>query len=239
LTNPAALYEAAAACYERSGYRARAAHCLEAAGLSAAAARTFEQAGELTDAARCYRRAGQLADAERSYLALGLPEQAAAGWEEAGDLLRAAFVLAVRSRNIAQARWLATEAAVHAPRGPAGGREAELHRMQSTAIVALCDARASGDSAPLARVLGALEDRLPSLPPDERWQCETFSVTVGDAVGRHDLAARALAASHRAGTPGATARWRAWAAHTLHGTIGVPSPADSAPATPSAPPGHE
>ncbi len=229
MTTPAALYQQAASCYEQAGYLARAAGCWESAGLPAAAARLFEQAGDLAAAARCHRRARQLADAERCYLALGQPEQAAAAWEEAGDLLRAAFVLAVSSRRIPQARWLAAEAA--AQPGPGDGRAAELRRLRLQAITALCDARSGGDTAGLAEVLGVLERMLPGLPPGEQWLCVNFSVTLADAIGRYDLAARMLAALHRAGTPGAAARWHAWATRTLHGTTGIPGPASAHGAT--------
>jgi tetratricopeptide (TPR) repeat protein len=220
VTTPAALYQRAASCYEQAGYLARAADCWESARLPAAAARLFEQAGDLPSAARCHRRARQFPDAERCYLAVGQPEQAAAAWEEAGDLLRAAFVLAVSSRRIPQARWLAAEAATQP--WPGSDRAAEARQLRLEAIIALCDARSSGDSASLADVLGVLEGTLPDLPPDDQWACVEFSVTLADAVGRHDLAARMLAALHRAGTPGAADRWRDWANQNLGGTTGIP-----------------
>jgi tetratricopeptide (TPR) repeat protein len=222
VTTPAALYQQAASCYEQAGYLARAAGCWESAGLPTAAARLFEQAGDLPSAARCHRRAGELADAERCYLALGQPEQAAAVWEEAGDLLRAAAVLAVSSHRIPQARWLATEAS--AQPWPGGDRAAEVRQLQLQAIIALCDARSGGDSTALAQTLGILERLLPDLPQGDQWRCVSFAATLADAIGRHDLTARMLAAIHRAGTPGAAARWRAWANRTLHGTTGIPSP---------------
>ena len=59
---------------------------------------------------------------------------------------------------------------------------------------------------------GDPEQALPGCPPGERSHVSsTSALAAADAVGRHDLAARVLAASHRAGTPGAGARWRAWA----------------------------
>lgn len=221
MTGPTALYESAASCYERAGYPARAAVCLDAAGLPGPAARLFEQAGDLLAAARGHRRAGQAGDAERCYLALGQPEEAAVCAEEADDLLRAAFILAAAASRGAHARWLATEAlARQRPVETAAQRTAR--QLQARAVIALCDARAQGGTEPLAAALLAIEDALPGLPNGERLPCETFAVTLADAAGRHDLAARVLAASHRAGTPGAAGRWHAWAARVLRGTTGLP-----------------
>jgi tetratricopeptide (TPR) repeat protein len=233
VTNPAVLYELAASCYQQAGYAERAASCLEAAGLSATAAERYEQAGDLAAAARCYRAGRRPADAERCYLALGEPEQAAATWEEAGSLGQAAFVLALWSRRFEHARWLATEAMPGQPGparpGPAQAGSAELHRLRLLAIMALCDARATGDSSSLAEALLAIELALPGWPPGDRVLSESFCRTAADAVGRHDLAARVLAASHRAGTPGAGARWRAWADDVLGGTTGIPAGVGATP----------
>jgi tetratricopeptide (TPR) repeat protein len=233
VTNPALLYEQAALCYERAGYAARAASCLEAAGLSAAAAERYEEAGDLAAAARCYRSGRRPAEAERCYLALGEPEQAAATWEEAGDLVQAAFVLALWSRRFEHARWLATEAIPVQPGsarpGSAQAGSAELYRLRLQAIIALCDARATGDSSSLAEALLAIERALPGWPPNDRVSCESLCLTAAAAVGRYDLAARVLAASHRAGTPGAGARWRAWADDVLGGTTGIPTSVGTAP----------
>jgi hypothetical protein len=224
VTGPTALYESAASCYERAGYPARAAACLDAAGSSGQAARLFEQAGDLLAAARCHRRAGQTADAERCYLALQQPEEAAACAEEAHELLRAAFILAASSSRVAHARWLATEAL--ARRRPSETAvQLTAHQLQARAVIALCDARTAGDTEPLASALRDIEESLPSLPHSQRLSCETFAVTLADTAGRHDLAARVLAASHRAGTPGASGRWHSWAARVLRGTTGLPEPA--------------
>lgn len=222
MTNPAVLYEQAASCFERAGYTARAAACLEAAGLPAAAAERYEEAGDLAGAARCYRAGRRPAEAERCYLALGDPERAAATWEETGDLVQAAFVLARWSRRFEHARWLATEAMPHPPERSRPG-SAELHRLRLRAIVALCDARATGDSSSLAEALLAIEQALPGWPPNDRRLCESFCRAAAVAAGRHDLAARVLAASFRAGTPGAGTRWRAWADNVLGGTTGIPA----------------
>jgi hypothetical protein len=222
VTNPAVLFEQAASCFERAGYTARAAGCLEAAGLLVVAAERYQEAGDLTAAARCYRVGRKPAEAARCYLDLDDPEEAAATWEEAGDLGQAAFVLARWSRRFQHARWLATEAMSHPPRPSAPG-SAELHRLRLRTIVALCDARATGDSSSLAEVLLAIEQALPGWPPNDRALCESYCLEVVDAVGRYDLAARILAASYRAGTPGAGARWRTWADNALGGTTGVPA----------------
>jgi tetratricopeptide (TPR) repeat protein len=222
VTNPAVLYEQAASCFERAGYTARAAGCLEAAGLLTAAAERYKEAGDLTAAARCYRAGRKPAEAARCYLALDDPEQAADTWEQTGDLAEAAFVLARWSRRFQHARWLATEAMSYPP-GPSAPGSAQLRRLRLRAIVALCDARATGDSSSLAEVLLAIEQALPGWPPNDRVHCESFCLEVTDAVGRYDLAARILAASYRAGTPGAGARWRAWADDALGGTTGVPA----------------
>lgn len=220
MTSPADLYQRAAACYEQAGYFERAADCLERAGLPAPAATRFEQTGNFSAAARCHLRAGQLHEAERCFLTLDMPEQAAAAWEDAGHLLQAAFILAMWSTRIEHARWLASEA-MHT-RGPASDGSAELRRLRLRAILALCDARATGDTASLAEILMLLEAALPGLTGSDRQLCETFCVAVADVPGRHDLAARILAASHRAGVPGAAARWRSWAYRTLGGITGIP-----------------
>jgi hypothetical protein len=222
VTSPAVLYEQAASCFEQSGYTARAAGCLEAAGLLIVAAERYEEVGDLTAAARCYRAGRKPAEAARCYLKLDDPEQAAATWEETGQLAQAAFVLARWSRRFQHARWLATEAMSRSP-GPSDPKSAELYRLRLRAIVALCDARATGDSSSLAELLLAMEQALPGWPPDDRVQCESFCLQVTDAVGRYDLAARILAAGYRAGTPGAGARWRAWADDALGGTTGIPA----------------
>jgi tetratricopeptide (TPR) repeat protein len=216
----ASYHELAASCYERAGFPARAASCLDAAGRPGAAASLFEQAGDLRAAARCYEKAQQLHDAERCLLALDLPDEAAGGWERSGDLFRAAFVLAVRSNRTAHARWLATQAATRGLDGAA----ARLRRAELRALIALCDIRTPQGPAALVREVASLERLLPGLSPDERMQCETFTVAVADAGGRHDLAARMLAASYLAETPGALTRWRAWGARVLGGTLGIPEP---------------
>lgn len=211
-TEQARLYERAAGCFERVGYLGRAAACREAAGLPAAAAELYERAGNAESAARCYRRAGRTADAVRCYHALRRPEDAAACWEDAGDLLQAAFVLALESRSIRQASWLATEA-----RPQTDGR-----RLCREIVLALCRDRQSRGTDQLEDALVDAEELLPGLRPTDRVRAADWAVRAADAVGRHDLAARILAADYRARTPGAAARWRAWALRRLGGTSGLP-----------------
>jgi hypothetical protein len=222
VTDPAVLYEHAASCFERAGYTARAADCLEAAGLLIVAAERYQEAGDLAAAARCYRAGRKPTEAVRCYLDLDDPEEAAATWEEMGDLAQAAFVLARWSRRFQHARWLATEAMSHPP-APSAPGSAELHRLRLRATIALCDARATGDSSSLAEVLLAIEQAMSGWAPNDRVHCESFCLEVADAVGRYDLAARILAATYRAGTPGAGARWRAWGDTALGGTTGIPA----------------
>ena len=120
--------------------------------------------------------------------------------------------------------------------GPGRAGSVEQRRLRLRAIIALCDARATGDSSSLAEALLVIEQALPGWPPNDRVQCESLCLTAADAVGRYDLAARVLAASHRAGTPGAGARWRAWADDVLGGITGIPASVGAA-ASGSAPSG--
>lgn len=214
----ASLYEHAADCFERAGYLAKAAECREQAGLLASAARLYEQTGDIAAAARCYRRGSSTADAVRCYQALNLPQEAAACWEEYGDLLRAAFVLAVQSGRDQQALWLATEIEP---------RTAE-ERLRQRVVLTLCLALRADDFRPFEDAIADIELALPGMPPRDRVEVEDWAVQAADALGRCDLSARVLAAAHRARSPRSSARWTQWAGRALGGTTGIPVTVPSA-----------
>jgi tetratricopeptide (TPR) repeat protein len=216
----AQLYSRAARCFEQAGFLTLAAECREAASLPAAAARLYEEVGDLVSAARCHRRAGHPADAVRCYLELGRPQEAAACWEDAGSLLDAAFVLAAHSTRTRHARWLVAESAEGTRPSPP---------LRRRIVLALCDARETRNAQALDRVTADVERDIGALEPQaERALVRDWAVVAADAVGRHDLAARAHAAAHRAGVPGSGDHWLRWAAARLGGTACVPVPAGMA-----------
>ncbi len=206
------LLAQAALCFEQAGEPAEAARCREKAGELVAAADLYRAAGDLVRAADCYRRAARTGDATSCLLALGRPEDAAALWEQSGDRLEAAWILAADARMAQRARHLLAGLTAAGP-----GEDLRLR-----IAVALCAALERRPD-PLAAVLGHAEQELPGLTPaSEQAKVVRWAVQAADQIGRPDLAAQVFAAAYRCRVPGTAVRWRDWARSALGGTAGIP-----------------
>lgn len=206
------LLAQAALCFEQAGEPAEAARCREKAGEPVAAAELFRAAGDLTRAASCYRRAGRTGDAAACLVALGRPEDAADLWEEAGDRLEAAWILAIDARQPQRARQLLTGVT---PAGPGEGLRLRI-------ATALCMALERRPDT-LVGVLSEAGKRLTAVTPaSEQAKLMQWTVQAADQIGRPDLAAQTFAAAYRCRVPGVARRWRDWARLALGGIAGIP-----------------
>ncbi len=206
------LLAQAALCFEQAGERAEAARCREKAGELVAAAELYRAAGDLVRAAGCYQRAARTSDAASCLLTLGRPEDAAGLWEQAGDRLEAAWILAVGARKPQRARHLLSGLT------PAGPGE-DLRLRIATALCAALERR----PGPLAAVLGDAGQELAGVTPaSEQAKVVRWAVQAADQLGRPDLAAQAFAAAYRCRVPGTAVRWRDWARSALGGIAGIP-----------------
>ncbi|GAA5050092.1 tetratricopeptide (TPR) repeat protein [Thermocatellispora tengchongensis] len=207
------LLTRAAACYEKASLYSDAARCYRDAGHMQRAAAAYARAGDLATAAECYRAGDDFAGAADLYLALGRPEDAAECWREAGDRLRAGWVLATGTRLFLQAERLLTAA-------PAEETGARLRRELALGV---CRARGGGRADALERAILACERDLAEVRGHrQRELVETWAVQAAGLLGRHDLAARVFAASYACRTRDAARRWRSWAMVNLGDTFGVP-----------------
>ncbi|GIH10893.1 hypothetical protein Rhe02_89600 [Rhizocola hellebori] len=208
------LLRRAAACYERAGAPAPAAQCLADVGAWAAAAEQYEMAGDFPAAGRYYAAAEQHANAARCYLRAGRHAAAADEWELAGEPLWAGWALIAARQASGTRRALALLRSARPQHAP--------HRWLTQLGIAMCSSPSTAAAAAEGAVNQACTE-LPSLPPPQQLEVETWLVDACDLLDRYDLCAAIYAAGHRAGVKGVEERWRAWAAARLGDGREVPA----------------
>jgi hypothetical protein len=183
------LLNRAAACYQRLGNPAEAVRCYREAGSFRRAAELSEDLGRFGDAAHDYKRA------------------------DIPDL--AAWLLAHRAGEPAEARALVAAAPILS-----GQEVIELRRRL---IVARCDIAEGLQPAAALDTLGSVQAELARRRAVPDPFLEPWAVAVAEAMGLIDQVALVFAAAVRGGRNGAEQRWRAWMLDVLRAELILPA----------------